>query len=1024
MHSKSKLSYAIAAILSGTSGGMAYAATSTDTATTSTDTTSDSIQEITVTAQRRSENIQDVPISIQALTGETLQQLNVTTFDDFVKYLPNVTQASAGPGQSTIFMRGVSAGITGQQGTGTTGPIPNVAVYLDEQSAALPGRNLDIYAVDLERIEVDEGPQGTLFGSGAQAGVLRYITNKPKLDVTEANVNAGYSYTAHGDPNSNVDATLNLPLIPDALAIRAVIFDDNRGGYINNVPSTWTRASTDLGAITDNGGVVPTNSVSINNNQELGNAINPVTYTGIRFQALGKINDDWNLLLSQNYQNMNAQGVFYEMPDGPEGINDSTGHPVGGNPLPPLSVALFTPSYNKDKFENTSLTVNGKIGDLKLVYSGGYLVRNVEQHQDYTNYGRGLYGFYYQCAGYSKNPATGFCNSPAAQWQETEKNIHNSHELRLSTPDDWRLRGLLGVYWEEFQIQDDTEWTYKSVPNCSPTDDTYCYHPIQTIPGAWTNNPGIRNSNTAFFDDFKRDIFQDAAFTSWDFDIVPKILTVTAGTRYYKFNEGIVGQNVFSFGCKVGGTATTYFGPCLTADETNIATQNPHDSSYHGFRSRANISWHVTPDILLYYTWSQGFRPGGFNRGSTATQAIGGTAQYNTPETYAPDTLTNNEIGFKTDFFDRRLELDGAVYQEDWKNAIVEFFDPQGGFGNLTFVTNGPNYRVRGVELQLTARLTEGLTLIASASNNDGVETNSPALINNNPASPGYGTPIVSPKTGLPIQNVFNPEGSPLANAPELQANVRLRYDFTINDYKYFAQAGASHTGSSYSAVGTVNNYYQPGWTTYDASVGVAKDAWKVQLFGQNLTNSSASTFTNSFQFIQTETVLRPRIAGVQFSYAFRGGPPAPTPPPPPPPVAAAPPPPPEPPPPPPPPPPPLPPAPRGEIRLDGVDFAVNSAELTPESDQVLDNAARQLKQYPELVIDVRGYTDSTGSPAYNLKLSQRRAESVLSYLKEHGVTNPLTAKGYGPANPIADNKTREGRLANRRVVLHIESGT
>jgi len=871
MQSNSTLACAIAAILGGTaSTAICLPARAADTP----DANSEGIQEIVVTAQRRTESLQDVPITIQALTGETLKQLNVTTFDDFVKYLPNDTQASAGPGQSSIFIRGVSAGITGQQGTGTTGPIPNVAVYLDEQSAALPGRNLDVYAVDLERIEVDEGPQGTLFGSGAQAGVIRYVTNKPKLDVTEGNVNAGYSYTAHGDPNSNVDATLNLPLIPDTLAVRAVIFTDSRGGYINNVPSTWTRYGTDEGAKADNGGVVPTNSASINNNQLLGDAINPVTYQGLRFQALGKVNDDWNVLLSQNYQDMNAQGVFYQMPNGPEGLSfDAKGEPVGGNPLPPLSVSLFTPSFDKDKFENTSLTVNGKIGDLKVVYAGSYLVRNVSQHQDYTNYARGVYGFYYQCAGYTKNPATGFCNSPAAQWQETEKNIHNSHELRVSTPDDWRARGLLGVYWEEFSIHDDTEWTYKGVPDCSPTDNTYCFHPVQTIPGAYANNPGVRNSSTAFFDDFKRDIFQKAAFGSVDFDLIPKVLTATVGTRYYKFDEGIVGNNVFSFGCKVYGTATDYFGPCLTADQTNIATQNPHDSSYHGFRSRANLSWHITPDVLAYYTWSQGFRPGGFNRGSTPTQEIDKVAQYNTPETYSPDTLTNNEVGFKTAWLNHRVELNGAIYQEDWKNAIVEFFDPQGGFGNLTFVTNGPNYRVRGVELQLTARVTEQLTVIASASNNDGVETNSPGLTNNNPASPGFGKPIVSPKTGLPIENVFNPEGSPLANAPELQANVRVRYDFSVNEYKYFAQVGAQHVGDSHSGVGTVDNYDQPGWTTYDASVGVSKDAWHVQLFGQNLSNSSASTFTNSFQFIKAETVLRPRVAGVQFSYGFGGSP-------------------------------------------------------------------------------------------------------------------------------------------------------
>ena len=170
MNSNPKLSYAIATILGGYSAAAA-AAPASDSADASVNT--DAVQEITVTAQRRSENSQDVPITIQALTADTLTQLNVTTFDDFVKYLPNVTVAGVGPGQNNIFMRGLSIGIGGQDDSGTLGLFPNVAVYLDDQSVALPGRNLDVYAADMERIEVLEGPQGTLFGSGAEAGALR-----------------------------------------------------------------------------------------------------------------------------------------------------------------------------------------------------------------------------------------------------------------------------------------------------------------------------------------------------------------------------------------------------------------------------------------------------------------------------------------------------------------------------------------------------------------------------------------------------------------------------------------------------------------------------------------------------------------------------------------------------------------------------------------------------------------------------------------------------------------------------------
>ncbi|MGO8858100.1 MAG: TonB-dependent receptor plug domain-containing protein, partial [Steroidobacteraceae bacterium] len=231
MNHNPTLTYAIAAILSGSAAGLSFAAPATDT------DTSDMIQEITVTAQRRTENMQDVPISIQAMTAETLTQLNVQTLNDYIKYLPNVTTANNGPGQNEVFMRGLSAGSQPSQGSGSTGLWPNVAIYLDNQSGQLPNRNLDVYAADLNRIEVLEGPQGTLFGAGAEAGAIRYITNEPKLDVTEGSVKAGYGVTAHGDPNSDVTAVLNLPLIADTLAVRGVIYDDSRGGYINNVPA-------------------------------------------------------------------------------------------------------------------------------------------------------------------------------------------------------------------------------------------------------------------------------------------------------------------------------------------------------------------------------------------------------------------------------------------------------------------------------------------------------------------------------------------------------------------------------------------------------------------------------------------------------------------------------------------------------------------------------------------------------------------------------------------------------------------
>ena len=332
----SKLSCAIAAILGS---GACTSAFSADTS--GTNSAGDQIQEIIVTAQRRTENIQNVPIAIQALTGETLTELNVTNFDDLVKYLPNVTASSAGPGQSQIFMRGLSVGNQGTQSGGSINGFPNVAIYLDEQSGQLPGRNLDVYAADLERVEVLEGPQGTLFGAGAQAGVIRYITNKPKIDVTEGSVTAGYGITAGGDPNSDVTAVLNLPLIDRHSRGPRRDLRRPRGGYINNVPGTFTRKPTDLGIhyaqlSGDRLGVSEWSAAQSSAKCRLLRAARqPVAQQRSprgqrdqpgdlprhpRVRLSGTSIATGMPCLTQSYQNIDAEGVFYQMPNSSDGV--------------------------------------------------------------------------------------------------------------------------------------------------------------------------------------------------------------------------------------------------------------------------------------------------------------------------------------------------------------------------------------------------------------------------------------------------------------------------------------------------------------------------------------------------------------------------------------------------------------------------------------------------------------------------------------------------------------------------------
>src|SRR5579859_5895592 len=205
------------------------------------------IQEIVVSANRRDERAQDVPMTIQAFSAQALTDQHVATLDDLIKMTPNVAFANNGPGQGNIYMRGLSTGFAGGQSSAAVGGFPNVAIYLDDQSMQFPARNVDVYMVDMQRVEVLEGPQGTLFGGGAEAGVLRYITNKPKLGTFEASAEGSYSFTAGGDPNNSENAMINIPIIKDRLAVRAVVYNERQGGYINNVPSNFSRSDQDLG---------------------------------------------------------------------------------------------------------------------------------------------------------------------------------------------------------------------------------------------------------------------------------------------------------------------------------------------------------------------------------------------------------------------------------------------------------------------------------------------------------------------------------------------------------------------------------------------------------------------------------------------------------------------------------------------------------------------------------------------------------------------------------------------------------
>jgi len=874
------------------------------------------LPEVIISANRREEDLQDVPITVQTFTGEQLKELSVASFNHLLHYTTNLTFSGNGPGTGNIFIRGLGSAGTGNQQQATLGPFPNVGLYLDDQSMQFPARNNDVYMIDLERVEILEGPQGTLFGGGAQAGAIRYITNKPKLDATGGEAHAGYGTTAGGANNSVLSAVVNLPLVADKLAARAVVFSERQGGYIDNVPSTISYVPGTAAAST---------GVKANNANLLASHTNAVNYLGIRLSLLWKFNDNWNLLLQQNYQDMDADGYFYAYP-----------YDSNGKVLQPYQIAAFTPAYTKDRYESTAWTLNGQIGPLSAVYTGSFMVRHIEGQQDYSNYLRNALGTYYGCIGagagffndiYFPGPPPGglqgttlTCYPPRAHWHDTVENQHQSHELRLRTDPQYRLRGILGAYWEKFVIFDQMDFDYMAIPQCDPANlsaaeagGPACLSAVGPFPGAFANDPSLReNMNTAFGNDAQRGYKQLAFFASVDFDLIPQVLTVTAGTRHYTYDDF---ENGSEFGTATGSPLVLNHpnGACTSA----LACALPINLSKResGFVSRVNLTWHMTPDVMAYYTFSQGFRPGGFNRtatypgqppladprapycgaASTDPRCLKGgnlfrldTSQYLTPVSWNSDNLINHEFGIKSEFLNHRVILNASAYRMNWSNvqwALADFVN----LGTTGFVANGPSYAVKGVELQLVARVTEGLTLQGTSTWNRSEQTNAPCLnsVGITPTTPNNPTPAgqcITVIKGLPYTNPWGPLGSVLPFSPPLQFNVRARYDWSAGVFRPFAMLGAHHIGSMLT---TPENYPDgndpaqnpptsgelkytiPAYTSYDAALGVSRDNWTAQIQGTNITNVYGPTNVTSAQFIKAEVPLRPRVVMAQFVYTF-----------------------------------------------------------------------------------------------------------------------------------------------------------
>lgn len=786
------------------------------------------LDEIVVTAQKRSANLQDVPVAVSALDNKALNELNVSNFEDYVRFQPNVVAAGNGPGQSAFFIRGMATNLGDIGVSEISGASPNVALYLDEQPISTISRNLDVYVTDLERIEVLAGPQGTLFGASSQAGTIRLITKKPVQNETEAGVDVSFSSTAHGEASNSVEGYVNLPLIEDKLALRVAAYNASRGGYIDNVLAEITLPANNTGIL--NGAFLSRLQdpdvifTSVSNSALVEKDFNDARYQGFRVSGHYIVNDNWSLLVQHAHQRLETEGVFSDDPVGDGGVLTDDLDGAGE-----YAVARFYPDDLDDVFSQTSLTLDGRIGALDVLYTGAYLDRDVQQRFDYAGYiDDAAYVAYYICDYYAPTTRAPVCYDATYGSNMDVRFTRNTHEFRVSTPEHGRVRAIGGVFYDDSESQSDIRFLQPGIFSLLAAQPQF-YAPdgvpiLAPFDGATNSNPNPRDPGTTFFNDVTRGEEQIAVFGEVTFDLTEH-LSITGGLRYYEYDLSLGGSTVFVF----GGTNI----------DTALAGQSP--TTQDDVISKANMSWRPNDDYLFYLTYSEGFRPGGFNRNG----GTGNDPASLIPFFYVSDTVENYEFGWKTSFLNDRIRFNGALYRIDWSELQLQVQDTT--ISQLAFVDNIGEAEITGIEGDIAFAATDNLTLYAAFSYNDTELTQLPGSVAN-----------------------LVPLGSNLAFTPEFQYNVRGRYGWSVtNDMDAHVQVAVQHSGESQNSIIAANSALIDSWTSVDLSAGIAKDSWRARLFVENATDERISRSKITSDPRNLQNVGRPRTIGLRLSYEF-----------------------------------------------------------------------------------------------------------------------------------------------------------
>ena len=810
--------------------------------------TAGGLQEIVVTAEKRVENLQNVPISVTVFDSAKLDQLGIVNLDDYVKYTPSISyvrgqgEGSNGqPGNAHIYIRGVVSGGDGNH----SGSQPSVGVYFDEQPVTTIDGTPDVHVYDIQRIEVLEGPQGTLFGASSESGTVRIISNKPDPSHFSAGYDLQGNQVTDGGAGWEAQGFVNIPLGPNA-AVRLVGWAERDAGYINNVagsnPSacivngvrTFPTWAGQVPSPTSCPTVAPVGAGSISNASTVAANYNTVDIHGGRGALKLDLGENWTVTPSIMAQNMSTEGFFAYDP----GVGD-------------LDVVHFGPEIGTDNWYQAALTVEGKVNNFDIVYAGGYFKRDgqtIGEYSDYSVFYDRVYGSGANWVGNNGRPVMPQEFVDGAGYFEKW-----SHELRVTTPADLPVKGTVGLF---VQRQLHNIWQLYTMPgfgyNNVYTGNPNGFADALSIPGypdaIWlTDEQRVDRDKAAF------------AQVSWD---INSQWSLTGGLRYYKYDNSLEG--FFGYSANYSGSTgqSQCFAPPIGGGLRGAPCQNFFkEVSNTGTVPRVNLTYKITPDAMLYATYSKGFRPGGVNR------VIGA-------QPYAADYLTNYEIGWKVQSPDHRVRWNGALFWEDWKNFQFSFLVPP----SITAIANGGAARIKGLENELDFVPTDHLFVSTNMTLLDPVLTQNYCGVQGLTDCAGQVTATSPFLPGGQWVGPLAPAGTNLPVVPKFKANVVARYTFSaISNVAPYAQAAYVYQSkTSPQLQGDIDQILgmMPAYGILDLAAGAAIDNFNVELYCANAGDKRAqlSRFANTNPLADNQVYILPavpRTIGIKFTQHF-----------------------------------------------------------------------------------------------------------------------------------------------------------